>query len=173
MGGFVVQRRRDPPYSVCGSSNTQTVCRSSFNSLHECGGNSSPIYVVPSLIQTGVCPALESSDRLNSWNCGNRSGVGDSGDVGSGDGAMEGGCEAVEFPHHYEVDGLSADLLQSGGACGCGDNVTGGGCECVDGEGGRMVSAHYYQDSGETLSVTVWYNNRVSETHVLQCQTSE
>ena len=169
MGGFVVQRGRDPPYSVCGCSNTQTVCRSFFNSLHECGGDSSrPVYVVPSLIQTGVCPALKSSDRLNSWNGGNRSGVGDSGDVWSGDGVMEGGCEAVEFPHHYEVDGLSADLLQRAGACGCG-NVTGGGCECGDCEGGRMVSAHYYQDSEETLSVTVWYNNRVSETHVLQC----
>ncbi|CAI8007469.1 ATP-binding cassette sub-family A member 3 [Geodia barretti] len=160
VGGFVVQRRRDPPYSVCGCSNTQTVCRSFFNSLHECGGDSSrPVYVVPSLIQTGVCPALKSSDRLNSWNGGNRSGVGDSGDVWSGDGVMEGGCEAVEFPHHYEVDGLSADLLQRAGECGCG-NVTGGGCECGDCEGGRMVSAHYYQDSEETLSVTVWYNNR-------------
>ena len=143
MGGFAVQHRRDPPYSVCGCSNTQTVCHTSFTSLQKCGPGSSsrPIYVVPLLSQSGVCPA-ESNKSAD-------------GDIG--DGVMVGGCDLVEFEPGYEVDGLSADLLHSSGA-----NMTGRGCECGDGEGEPMVSAHYYQESENTLSVTVWYNNRVS-----------
>ena len=173
VGGFVVQYRRDPPYSVCGCSNV-SVCRSSFSALQECGrvesNTSHPIYVVPSLIQTRVCPALGSCD-VHSGTSENRSR--DSGDVCSSDDVMVGGCDSVELRDSvelgrgYEVDGHSTDILMSHCVCGCGDNVTGGGCECGEGEGERMVSAHYYQESEETLSVTVWYNNRVSETPTL------
>ena len=176
MGGFVVQHRRDPPYSVCGCSDTETVCRKSFASLCEYGsGGRHPVYVAqladPSG-QSGVCGLGSISENGTSVDgdngaSGDSGASGDDGGSGSSDGVMMGGCDSLKFQHGYEVDGLSADLLGAG-VCECGEGVTSGGCECGEGEGEGVVSAHYYQESEETLSVTVWYNNRVSEL-VVQC----
>jgi ATP-binding cassette subfamily A (ABC1) protein 3 len=164
MGGIVVQHRRDPPYSVCRCSDTETVCRRYFSSLRECGSmiGDSPVYVthLPNFFlgQSEFCPALESG-VFSSWpgdDGGSVSGDGGSGDGGDGgssgksgrgDSGGLGGCESVKFQGGYEVDGLAADSLG------------GDACNCTDGDK-MALSAHYYQEPEEVLSVTVWYNNR-------------
>ena len=180
MGGFVVQYKRDPPYSVCGRSDTDEVCRSLFRSLQPCNETAHPVYVapLPNLIplQNGSCPGL---DTLSYNSPGNNGGYGDgvSGDGGSGDGVSgdgvsgegvsgegvsgDDGCESLQ--PGYEMDGLGADILNAG-MCDC-ENVIG----CEDGEGVmgcgcevNMSYVLYHNESQEFLSVTVWYNNRVS-----------
>ena len=178
----MVQRLRDPPYSVCGCSNTSTVCRKSFSSLCEYGSHngSRTVYVAPLLQdlpsgQSEFCKVLRSSSDRSSGNKDDNNGTGNSTNSASGesvssDSVTTGGCDSVRFKPGYVVDGLSADLL-SAGVCDCGEGVTSRGCECGEGEGEGMVSAHYYQESEETLSVTVWYNNRVSQSHITNIDT--
>lgn len=177
IGGFVLQHRRDPPYSVCGCNDTQSVCSNFFGSLQPCGNDSvRPVYVAPLPdlfpIQSGSCPSLKYSsgssevgnrsesgeDGCGSDGSGSHSGDDESGEGGSAD-HVEGGCESLNFQPGYEVDGLGADFLNAG-VC---DREGVGRCGCEGGEG-RMMSALYYPGTEETLSVTVWYNNRVSVT---------
>ena len=195
MGGFVVQYKRDPPYSVCGCFNdTDEVCRSLFRSLQPCNESTRPVYIapLPNLIplQNESCPSLDGGSGDDVSGDGGSSGDGVSGDGGSGDGESgdggsgnsgsgdgvsgdgvcgeggsgDGGCESLQ--PGYEMDGLGADILNAG-VCDCenviacedGEGVEGCGCEV------NVSSALYHHESQEFLSVTVWYNNRVSVDH--------
>ena len=220
MGGFALQYTRDTPYSVCGSSDTESVCQRDFGILQPCGNDDGrPVYIAPLPqlfhIQNRSCPILDTiefsyNSSLGNDDCGvvasgastssgsgsgdgvssaGGSGDGDSSAGGSGDGdssagesgdggssaggsgeggssaggSGEGGsgdsvCESLALEPGYEVDGLGADFLHMG-ACDCES------CEglsvCEDDED-RPLAAHYHQDTENTLSATVWYNNRVS-----------
>ena len=158
MGGFVVQHRRDPPYTACGcsSSTTESICQSSFEPLLDCGaGNSDhPVFValLPNIIQnqSNFCPNLLSTHNNSTSG------------VGSSSGNAAGKCDSLQFQSGYVVDGLGADLL-SADVCECAAGDGGSGEECGKCERGSDVSAHYYKEAEEVLSVTVWYNNRVSQ----------
>ena len=187
MGGFALQYTRDTPYSVCGSSDTESVCQRDFGILQPCGNDDGrPVYIAPLPqlfhIQNRSCPILDTiefsyNSSLGNDDCGlvasgastssgsvsgdGVSSVGESGDSAGGNG--EGGsgdsvCESLALEPGYEVDGLGADFLHMG-ACDCES------CEglsvCEDDED-RPLAAHYHQDTENTLSATVWYNNRVS-----------
>lgn len=163
MGGFVVQHRRDPPYTACGcSSNTaEKICQTSFEPLLECGVSSSdnPVYVIPlpNIIQNqgNVCPILGSVlSTQNNQSTDNS----DSNSRGNGTST----CDSLQFQSGYVVDGLGADLL-SAGSCMCGSEDSGSGDQCGTCEIVGDVPAHYYQETEDIFSVTVWYNNRVSQ----------
>ena len=162
MGGFMVQHRRDPPYTTCRCSTaTEGVCQNAFKSLYNCGASNSsrPIYVAPLphliLNQSEFCPVLESFTDDGSVYIS---------DIGSG---MREEYDSVQFQSGYEVDGLGADFLKAGVCEFTGDaseNIGSGvSDECKESEGGNddMVSAQYYQETEDALSVTVWYNNWV------------
>ena len=193
MGGFVLQHRRDPPYTVCGRSSVDSVCRDFFQSLQPCGGRSSGqlVYVTPlSDFRNRSCAGLDfnSSVTIGSEIRECESGDGGSDDGEFGDGEGEYMCESLDLQPGYEVDGMGADLLNKGvcdseGVSGDGESDDG---ESDDGEIGggvsgdgvtrcvgnkNRVSAHYYKEIEEMLSVTVWYNNRVSFVHkqLLSC----
>ena len=172
MGGFALQHRRDPPYAVCGCPDIDSVCINFFRSLQPCGGqhNGRPVYIapLPDLLpfQNGTCPGLSLrcnssvSDKCESREDGR-------GDGRSNDG-KKGACESLDFQPGYEVDGMAADLLNAG-VCNSSDSVNGDG-DGVSGDGvtgyavgeDSLVSSLYYQETEEMLSVTIWYNNRVS-----------
>ena len=171
MGGFIVQRVRDPPYSACGCATPRHTCENIFGILLPCGANDSSrsIYLAPLFpVQGNSCPGLnsvslslqESSEDTGSGNSSssNNSGSGSSDDGGSGasgDDVMR-GCGSLEFEPGYEVDGFGADILNAetcNVSSGCGSD----GVNISD-----MISAQYYPELEETLTVTVWYNNRVS-----------
>ena len=162
MGGFALQHRRDPPYAVCGCPDIDSVCINFFRSLQPCGGRRSgrTVYVAPlPHFQNGSCTSLDL--RFNS----SISVESESREGGSGDGER-GVCGSLVLQPGYEVDGMGADLLNAG-VCDSedesGDSVSGDGVTGCVGED-SLVSSLYYQETEEMLSVTVWYNNRVSIT---------
>lgn len=162
VGGFVLQHRRDPSYTVCACNSTDVVCNNFFGSLQLCQHDiGRPTYLAPlsdlHMIQNSSCTDL---DFRNFKNERNESGEGVSGE---GDLQEERGCDSLDFQPGYEVDGLGAGLLQTG-ACDC------HGLECNEEREKCLVSTQYHQEMVETLSVTVWYNSRVSVTvHVHGC----
>ena len=149
VGGFAVQHRRDPPYTVCACATTDVVCSSFFKSLQLCQQSGGQLtYFAPLPGVNNSCTNADFGSAIGgSRESGSREGVGDFREqVGSG---------SLEFHPGYAVDGLSADLLQTG-ACDC------DGLECKMEKEECLMSTQYHKETIETLSVTVWYNNRVS-----------
>lgn len=155
VGGFALQHRRDPPYTLCACVTPDVVCKSLFKSLELCQQHSGSqlTYFAPS---SGVNSSCKNANF--------RSAIGGRGEGGSREGENgegvsdpreEVGCGSLEFHPGYVVDGLSADLLQTR-ACDC------DGLECKTEKEECLMSTQYHKETIETLSVTVWYNNRVS-----------
>ena len=141
QAGFVLSYR-DPPYAACGCSDSETFAQQYLSELSEC-------------IQTDgdQVYALKQDHKYFSWLsrvCDERG----SGQSGSGmDGSSGGiGSGSMRFSKGYEVDGLSANLLQ---ILACGN-------QSCDGEtSNNRPVAKFFPTEIPQVSATVYYNNNV------------
>lgn len=151
QAGFVISYR-DPPYAACGCSEPDSFVENYINELSQCtSSDGSEIYALRPDSEISQCfnwldrdcsGASESTTIYHSAISGN----------GSGNGSGSGGGGDTEFTRGYEVDGLSANVLQVASCA----NLSCGGSNSP-----RPI-AKFFQKEPPEIAATVYYNNNVS-----------